>query len=71
MLEELGLRLNEKKTRVLDAREDSFKFLGFNMRVVRHPVSGKRYPFTRPSPQSRQRIRDRIKLLTGRDQHLR
>ena len=71
VLEEMGLRLNEKKTRVLDAREDSFNFLGFNMRVVRHPVSGKRYPFTRPSPKSLQRIRDRIKLLTGRDQHMR
>jgi RNA-directed DNA polymerase len=71
VLEEMGLRLNEKKTRVLDAREDSFNFLGFNMRVVRHPVSGKRYPFTRPSSPSLQRIRDRIKLLTGRDQHKR
>jgi RNA-directed DNA polymerase len=71
VLEDMGLRLNEKKTRVLDAREDGFNFLGFTMRVVRHPVSGKRYPYTRPSPKSLQRIRDRIKALTGRDQHLR
>jgi RNA-directed DNA polymerase len=71
VLEDMGLRLNEKKTRVLDARKDSFNFLGFNMRVVRHPVSGKRYPCTRPSSKSLQRIRDRIKALTGRDQHLR
>ena len=66
VLERLGLSLNEAKTRVVDAREQSFDFLGFSFRLRRSRHSGKRYPHVEPSKRSVQRIKDRTKQLTHR-----
>jgi hypothetical protein len=66
VLERLGLSLNEAKTRVVDAREQSFDFLGFSFRLRRSRHSGKRYPHVEPSKRSVQRIKDRAKQLTPR-----
>jgi RNA-directed DNA polymerase len=66
-LEALGLTLNAAKTRVLDARQQAFTFLGFTVRVVRSLRTGRAFPLIRPSADARQRLRDKVKALTGRD----
>ena len=66
-LQALGLTLNGAKTRTLDARQQAFTFLGFTVRVVRSKRTGRLFPLIRPSAAARQRLRDRVKALTGRD----
>jgi group II intron reverse transcriptase/maturase len=66
-LQALGLTLNTAKTRVLDARQQAFTFLGFTVRVVRSQRTGRTFPLIRPSAAARQRLRDQVKALTGRD----
>jgi len=66
-LEALGLTLHATKTRVLDARRQAFTFLGFTVRVTRSQRTGRAFPLIRPSADARQRLRDKVKALTGRD----
>lgn len=66
-LQTLGLTLNAAKTRILDARQQAFTFLGFTVRVVRSQRTGRTFPLIRPSAAARQRLRDQVKALTGRD----
>ncbi len=66
VLTRLELSLNESKTKVLDARETSFEFLGFSFELRHSRKSGKRYPHVEPSKQAQQRLRARIKQLTDR-----
>lgn len=66
----LGLTLNEVKTHTVDAREESFDFLGFSFRLVRSRKSGKWYSHVQPSKRSVQRVKDRVKLLTSRQRTL-
>ena len=66
-LQALGLTLNAAKTRILDARPQAFTFLGFTVRVVRSTRTGREFPLVRPSAAACQRLRDRVKALTGRD----
>lgn len=69
MLEELALKLNENKTRVLDARQQSFEFLGFSFRRQRSSKSGKWIALVEPSRKSEQRFRDEVRSLTARWTH--
>ena len=62
----LGLRLNEEKTRLVDAGKKSFDFLGFSFIVRRSRKSGKRYPHVEPSKKSAQRLRLQVKQMTDR-----
>jgi group II intron reverse transcriptase/maturase len=66
-LQALGLTLHAAKTRTLDARQQAFTFLGFTVRVVRSKRTGREFPLVRPSAAARQRLRDQVKALTGRD----
>jgi len=66
-LQALGLTLNPAKTRVLDARQQSFTFLGFTVRVARSWRRGTWFPLTQPSAAACQELRDTVKALTGRD----
>ena len=66
VLDRLDLSLNEAKTRVVDAREDSFDFLGFTYRVRRSRRSGKLYPHVEPSKRAVRRITGRLSELTRR-----
>lgn len=66
VLAKLDLNLNETKTRVVDAREESFEFLGFSFHLRQSRRSGKRYPHVEPSRRSVQRIKDRTTVLTDR-----
>jgi RNA-directed DNA polymerase len=65
-LQTLGLALNSAKTRVLDARQEAFTFLGFTVRVVRSRRTGRTFPLVRPSALACQRLRDAVKAQTTR-----
>ena len=60
-------RLHEAKTQVVDARRQSFDFLGFELRLRRSWQSGKSYPHVQPSRKSRRRIGDKLTWLTRRE----
>ncbi|WP_295544017.1 reverse transcriptase domain-containing protein [uncultured Thiohalocapsa sp.] len=66
VLERLELTLNRDKTRVVDAREQAFNFLGFRIKRARSRRTGKAYPHVEPSKRAEQRIKARIKELTAR-----
>jgi len=62
LLHRMGLSLNEGKTRMIDARKDSFSFLGFTIRYDKDR-NGRdiRYWNIAPSKKSEQKIRDKVK----------
>jgi len=64
VLSDLGLSLNEVKTKVIDARCDSFEFLGFRIVMRNGRKSGRLFPFTEPSKKAMTHIRSEIKQLT-------
>lgn len=66
VLDRLDLTLNESKTRIVDARKESFTFLGFEIRVSKSWRSGKSYPHVCPAPKSLAKIKERIKQQTDR-----
>lgn len=62
LLHRMGLSLNESKTRKIDARKESFNFLGFTIRYDKD-IKGRdiRYWNIIPSKKSEQKIRDKVK----------
>lgn len=66
VLDKLGLKLNREKTKVVEAKEESFDFLGFNIRIANGRKSGKPFPLTRPSKKAMKKIRKEIKQRTSR-----
>jgi len=66
VLGHLGLTLNAEKTRVLDARQEGFNFLGFAIEMRESPRTGRIYPHIRPSRKAQSRIKAEVKNLTGR-----
>ena len=64
VLSDLGLTLSEEKTRVVDAWQESFTFLGFSIRMRTGLKTGRPYPLTEPSKKALQHIRSEIKQLT-------
>jgi group II intron reverse transcriptase/maturase len=61
-LQARGLKLNETKTRLLDARQDSFKFLGFTIVMRASARTQRHFPVIQPHPKSCQKLRDNIRL---------
>jgi len=66
VFDNLGLKLNEDKTRVVDARRESFNFLGFDIGMRQGRKGGKTYPHTEPSQKALKHIRSEIKELTAK-----
>ena len=64
VLEDLGLTLNEEKTRIVDANQESFNFLGFSIGMKRGKRTGRIYPHTEPSKKALKHIRSEVKRLT-------
>jgi len=62
LLHRMGLSLNESKTRKIDARKDSFNFLGFTIRYDKD-IKGRdiRYWNIMPCKKSEQKVRDKVK----------
>lgn len=69
ILGRLELKLNEEKSRVVDAREGSFDFLGFTFYRQRSLRTGKVITLVEPSRESEQHFRDEVRNLTGRWSH--
>lgn len=65
VFDNLGLNLNEEKTHVVDARQESFNFLGFSLGMKRGQRTGKMYSHTEPSKKALKHIRSEIKQLTS------
>jgi group II intron reverse transcriptase/maturase len=61
-----GLTLNPDKTRILDATQEGFTFLGFTTRIRRNPRTGKNFPLIVPSKKATAHIRKEIKDTTSR-----
>ena len=62
LLNRMGLKLNESKTRQIEAKEESFNFLGFTIRYDKDIKGrGTRYWNIMPSKESEQKIRDKVK----------
>lgn len=67
ILNRLGLSLSPTKTRELDSRKDSFRFLGFEIGIKKNARTGKSYPHVEPSKKALGAIRQRIAYLTRRE----
>lgn len=62
LLSRMGLTLNEGKTRQIEAKQESFNFLGFTVSYATDIYGRKaRYWNIQPSKKSEQRIRDKVK----------
>jgi RNA-directed DNA polymerase len=57
----IGLTLNDRKTRLRDARCDAFDFLGYTFGPMYSPRTGGRYNSVRPSKKAVASIRDAIR----------
>lgn len=70
ILERMGLKLNEQKTRQIQAKHTSFNFLGF---TIRYDVDilgrNKRYWNIIPSNKSENKIREKIKVFLKQSGH--
>ena len=66
VLDRLELTLNENKTCIVDARKESFNFLGFEIRVSKSWKSGKSFPNVCPAPKSLVKMKESIKQKTDR-----
>ncbi len=64
VLASLGLTLNPDKTRILNAAEEGFTFLGFTLRIRRNPRTGKTFPLI---VSVKEGIRPHQKRDQGRD----
>jgi RNA-directed DNA polymerase len=60
VMTKLGLTLNEAKTSVKNAREESFDFLGYTLGPRWFPKTGGRYLGAAPSKKSVQRIKTKV-----------
>ncbi len=70
ILERMGLKLNESKTRQIQVKETSFNFLGFTVRYDRD-IKGreKRYWNIMPSAKSESKIREKIRTFLDHGGH--
>ncbi len=66
VLDRLELTLNENKTRIVDARKESFNFLGFEIRVSKSWRTGRRYSHVAPAPKALAKIKESVKQKTDR-----
>lgn len=71
LLEKMELRLNEEKSKLIDAKDNSFDFLGFTIRYEKSRYErGRRYWNIIPSKKSNKRIREKIGTYLKTHGHL-
>lgn len=63
ILDRLELRLNEEKSRVVDAEKETFDFLGFTYRRLWNRGQTKRFTLFTPSKKSQKRLRRRVRAV--------
>jgi RNA-directed DNA polymerase len=69
VLARMELELNEEKSRVVDAREGSFDFLGFTFARKRNAKTGRVITLVEPSRKSEEQFRDEVREITSRKSH--
>ena len=69
VLARMELKLNEEKSRVVDAREGSFDFLGFTFARKRNAKTGRVITLVEPSRKSEEQFRDEVREMTSRKSH--
>jgi RNA-directed DNA polymerase len=62
-LTQMGLTLNEQKTRVCDGRREAFTFLGYTFGPMRYRKTGQWYLGAAPAKKAVQRIKARIRQI--------
>ena len=62
-MERIGLSLNEAKTSIRDARQESFDFLGYTFGPERYRKDGHWYLGAKPSKKSVQRIKGKVRRI--------
>jgi hypothetical protein len=70
VLDRLGLTLNEKKTRIVNAREDTFDFLGHRFAVQPSKRTGVVSTFYYPSPKAMNAVKKKIREVVRTGQHM-
>jgi RNA-directed DNA polymerase len=65
-LAKLGLTIHPTKTRLCQAREEPFDFLGYTFGPARHWLTGKRFLSARPSKKAQKRLKEKINALLFR-----
>ena len=70
ILGKMDLLLNDAKTRVADANQETFNFLGFEIGIWKSLGTGNRYAHVQPSKKSLQAIKSRITGMTARERTL-
>jgi len=60
-MENIGLTLNERKTRICNARTEPFDFLGYTFGPERHRRDGHWYLSAKPSTKSVQRLKEAVR----------
>lgn len=66
IVERLGLKLNERKTRVCDARRESFDFLGYTFGPRVYTRTGQTYLGAAPSKRQVKRLKRSLRVLLWR-----
>jgi RNA-directed DNA polymerase len=67
ILSRLELTLNATKTKIVNAFDGEFDFLGFTIWMGKGRKTGRYYPHVQPSKKTCQKIKDRITDLTQRE----
>lgn len=62
----MRLTLNEAKTRLCNAREDSFRFLGYELGPLMNRRTRRRYLGARPSKKAMERVRGKVSEILWR-----
>ncbi|WP_394699441.1 group II intron maturase-specific domain-containing protein [uncultured Desulfobacter sp.] len=63
VMERLGLKLNQDKTVVVDARNESFDFLGYTFGQIWFRKTGKQYMGASPSKKSVNRLKQKVRNI--------
>lgn len=68
-LQAKGLKLNPTKTRTLDAHQERFRFLGFEVSWRKSAVTNRHYVHVEPSGKSQTALRDKVRRELNRSTH--
>jgi hypothetical protein len=69
VLDRLGLTLNTKKTRIVNAKEETFDFLGHRFAVQPSKVTGKLKTYYYPAPKAMKAVKKKIREVVRTGQH--
>jgi RNA-directed DNA polymerase len=69
VLARMELKLNEEKSRVVDARQGSFDFLGFTFSRKKSVKTGRVITLVEPARKSAEQFRDQVRAMTSRKSH--